>query len=227
MKKLMIIAGLMALCLGAAAQEKIYSVKSGKVTMEMDMMGQKIVQQNYFDDYGVKQATVMEMMGQKMRSIEVDGKNVMIDDAAKTAISMPGMGPQMGGNNKINFLNLDEKTIKKNKIKEEGQEEVAGKMCTKYSYRMLMMGQGVNVHAWVYKGITLKSTIKTDFGEMVTKATKVEVDIQVDPALFGLPEGVEVQEMDMSMMGGGFYARASNTVYESPGKLFPVIFVSV
>ena len=204
MKKLMIIAGLMALCLGAAAQEEIYSVKSGKVTMEMDMMGQKIVQQNYFDDYGVKQATVMEMMGQKMRSIEVDGKNVMIDDAAKTAISMPGMGPQMGGNNKINFLNLDEKTIKKNKIKEEGQEEVAGKMCTKYSYRMLMMGQGVNVHAWVYKGITLKTTIKTDFGEMVTKATKVEEDIQVDPALFVLPEGVEVQEMDMSMMGGGF-----------------------
>ena len=204
MKKLMIIAGLMVLCLGAAAQEKIYSVKSGKVTMEMDMMGQKIVQQNYFDDYGVKQATVMEMMGQKMRSIEVDGKNVVIDDAAKTAISMPGMGPQMGGNNKINFLNLDEKTIKKNKIKEEGQEEVAGKMCTKYSYRMLMMGQGVNVHAWVYKGITLKTTIKTDFGEMVTKATKVEEDIQVDPALFVLPEGVEVQEMDMSMMGGGF-----------------------
>ena len=204
MKKLLIIAGLMALCLGAAAQEKIYSVKSGKVTMEMDMMGQKIVQQNYFDDYGVKQATVMEMMGQKMRSIEVDGKNVMIDDAAKTAISMPGMGPQMGGNNKINFLNLDEKTIKKNKIKEEGQEEVAGKMCTKYSYRMLMMGQGVNVHAWVYKGITLKTAIKTDFGEMVTKATKVEEDIQVDPALFVLPEGVEVQEMDMSMMGGGF-----------------------
>ena len=204
MKKLMIIAGLMALCLGAAAQEKIYSVKSGKVTMEMDMMGQKIVQQIYFDEYGAKQATVMEMMGQKMRSIEVDGKNVVIDDAAKTAISMPGMGPQMGGNNKINFLNLDEKTIKKNKIKEEGQEEVAGKMCTKYSYRMLMMGQGVNVHAWVYKGITLKTAIRTDFGEMVTKATKVEEDIQVDPALFVLPEGVEVQEMDMSMMGGGF-----------------------
>jgi hypothetical protein len=67
-----------------------------------------------------------------------------------------------------------------------------------------MMGQGVNVQAWVYKGITLETAIKTDFGEMVTKATKVEEDIQVDPALFVLPEGVEVQEMDMSMMGGGF-----------------------
>ena len=204
MKKLMIIAGLMALCLGAVAQEKIYSVKSGKVTMEMDMMGQKIIQQLYFDDYGVKQATVMEMMGQKMRSIEVDGKNVVIDDASKTAMSIPGMGPQMTGNGNINFLNLDEKTIKKHKIKEEGQEEVAGKMCTKYSYRMLMMGQGVNVNACVYKGITLKTSVKTDFGEMVIKATKIEEDIQVDPALFTLPEGVQVQEMDMSMMGGGF-----------------------
>lgn len=204
MKKLMIIAGLMALCLGAVAQEKIYSVKSGKVTMEMDMMGQKIIQQLYFDDYGVKQATVMEMMGQKMRSIEVDGKNVVIDDASKTAMSIPGMGPQMTGNGSINFLNLDEKTIKKHKIKEEGQEEVAGKMCTKYSYRMLMMGQEVNVNACVYKGITLKTSVKTDFGEMVIKATKIEEDIQVDPALFTLPEGVQIQEMDMSMMGGGF-----------------------
>ena len=203
MKKLMIIAGLLTLCLGVAAQEKIYSVKSGIVTMEMDMMGQKVVQQIYFDDYGTKQATVMEMMGQKMRGIEVDGKNVMIDDAAKTAMSMPGMGPQMG-NNRINFLNLDEKTVKKNKIKEEGQEEVAGKMCTKYSYRMLMMGQGVTVKAWVYKGLTLKNAVNTDFGEMVTVATKVEEDVKIDPAMFTLPEGVQIQEMDMGMMGGGF-----------------------
>ena len=204
MKKILLIAALCALGICAQAQEKRYEVKSGIVTMEMDMMGQKIIQQLYFDDYGVKQATVMEMMGQKMRSIEVDGKIVAVDDAAKTAISMPGMGPQMGGNNQINFLNLDEKTIKKHKIKEEGQEEVAGKMCTKYSYRMLMMGQGVNVNACVYKGITLKTSVKTDFGEMVIQATKIEEDIQVDPALFTLPEGVQVQEMDMSMMGGGF-----------------------
>lgn len=202
MKKFLIIASLMALCLGAAGQEKLYSVKSGIVTMEMDMMGQKVVQQQYFDDYGAKQATMMDFGGQKMRSIELDGKNVMIDDAAKTAVSMPAMGPQ--ANNRINFLNLDEKTIKKNKIKEEGQEEVAGKMCTKYSYKVLMMGQAVTVNACVYKGITLKNSVRTDFGEMVTKAIKIEEDVQIDPAMFVLPEGVEVQEMDMSMMGGGF-----------------------
>ena len=200
MRRILFIAALMAFSLGAAAQEKLYEVKSGIVTLEMDMMGQTVVQQLYFDDYGVKQANLSEFGGQKVRSIEVDGKNIMIDDAAKTATRMPSFGAQA---NRINFTNLDEKTVKKNKIKEEGQEEIAGKPCTKYTYKVLMMGQAVTVTAWVYKGITLKTAIKTDFGEMVTKATKVEEDIQVDPALFVLPEGVEVQEMDMSMMGGG------------------------
>ena len=74
MKRFAIIAILAAFCVGAHAQEKIYDVKSGKVTMEMDMMGQTIVQEMYFDDYGAKQATLMEMRGRKVRSLEVDGK---------------------------------------------------------------------------------------------------------------------------------------------------------
>ena len=44
MKKLVIIAILAAFCMGAQAQEKLYTVKSGVVTMEMNMMGQNIVQ---------------------------------------------------------------------------------------------------------------------------------------------------------------------------------------
>lgn len=201
MKKFLIIAALMAFCMGAGAQEKPYSVKSGIVTMEVEMMGNTMVQQLYFDDYGAKEASINEFGGQKMRSLEVDGKNVMIDDAAKTAISMPAMGLQ---GKKINFNNLTDEVVKKNKIKEIGQEEVAGKMCTRYSYRMLMMGQAITVNVWVYKGITLKTTMKTDFGEMGTKAIKVEEDVEIDPSMFVIPEGVEIQEMDMGMMGGGF-----------------------
>ncbi len=200
MRRILFIAALMAFSLGAAAQEKLYEVKSGIVTLEMDMMGQTVVQQLYFDDYGAKQANLMEFGGQKVRSIEVDGKNIMIDDAAKTAMRMPSFGAQA---NRINFTNLDEKTVKKNKIKEVGQEGIAGKPCTKYTYKVLMMGQAVTVTAWVYKGITLKSSTKTDFGEMVQKAVKVEEDVQIDPSMFTVPEGVTVQEMDMSMMGGG------------------------
>lgn len=203
MKRLAIIAVLAAFCVGAQAQEKLYEVKSGKVTMEMDMMGQTMVQEIYFDDYGAKQATVMNMQGQKMRQIAQDGSNIMIDDAAKTATKMPAMG-MMGGEQRINFNNLDEKTIKKNKIQEAGEETVAGKTCKVYKYKVMMMGQAVSATACVYKGIVLKSTTSTDFGEMGQKATKIEENITIDPSMFTVPEGVKIQEMDMSMFGGGF-----------------------
>ena len=203
MKRLAIIAVLAAFCVGAQAQEKLYEVKSGKITMEMDMMGQTMVQEIYFDDYGAKQATVMNMQGQKMRQIAQDGSNIMIDDAAKTATKMPAM-VMMGGEQRINFSNLDEKTIKKNKIQEAGEETVAGKTCKVYKYKVMMMGQAVSATACVYKGIVLKSSTSTDFGEMGQKATKIEENITVDPSMFTIPEGVKVQEMDMSMFGGGF-----------------------
>lgn len=202
MKKLLIIAALLSFCIGAGAQEKIYEVKSGKVTMEMEMMGQAMVQDIYFDDYGAKQVTVSNFQGQKMRVLVIDGSNVMVNDADKTAVRMPAMG--MGSENRINWLNLDEKTIKKNKIKEAGEEVVAGKTCKKYEYKVMMMGQPITTTAWVYKGITLKTSTSTDFGEMGQTATKIEEDIKVDPALFTIPEGVKIQDMDMSMMGGGF-----------------------
>ncbi|MBQ6710108.1 MAG: hypothetical protein IJN26_05355 [Bacteroidales bacterium] len=202
MKKLLIIAALLSFCIGAGAQEKIYEVKSGKVTMEMEMMGQAMVQDIYFDDYGAKQVTVSNFQGQKMRVLVIDGSNVMVNDADKSAVRMPAMG--MGSENRINWLNLDEKTIKKNKIKEAGEEVVAGKTCKKYEYKVMMMGQPISATAWVYKGITLKTSTKTDFGDMGQTATKIEEDIKVDPAMFTIPEGVKIQDMDMSMMGGGF-----------------------
>ena len=200
MKKLMIITALLSFCIGAGAQEKMYEVKSGKVTMEMDMMVQTMVQEIYFDDYGAKQVTVMNMQGQKMRTLQQDGSNIMVNDADKTAMRMPAMGQDAA--NRINFLNLDEKTVKKNKIKEEGEETVAGKTCKKYTYKVMMMGQPITTTAWVYKGITLKSSTSTDFGEMGQTATKIEENIDIDPAMFTIPEGVKVQDMDMSMMGG-------------------------
>lgn len=201
MKKLLIIGALMAFCIGAQAQEKLYEVKSGKVTMEMDMMGQAMVQEIYFDDYGAKQATVMNFNGQKMRQIKKDGSTLMINDADKTATKMPAMGP-MGGEQSINFSNLDEKTVKKNKIQEAGEETVAGKTCKVYKYKVMMMGQAVSATACVYKGIVLKSTTETGFGEMTQKATKIEENIAVEASMFTVPEGVKIQEMDMSMMGG-------------------------
>lgn len=187
---------------GAEAQVPMYEVKSGIVTMEMEMMGRNIIQEIYFDDYGAKQATIMEFQGKKMRAIDVKGENVMIDDENKTATKMPAMGMT---NEKINFLDKSEKNIRKNKIKEIGTEVVAGKECTKYTVAVFVMGQVLKQTVWVYKGITLKSSISTDFGEMVQVATNLVEDVEIPAETFEMPEGIKVQQMSQPpMMGGGF-----------------------
>ena len=198
MKRIVILAVLAAaFCVGANAQEKLYSVKSGGVTMEMNRMGQDIVQEVYFDDYGAKQATVSEFGGNKMRQVVVDGDNLMVNDATKTAIKMPMMSQR----EVVNYSNLDEATVKKFKVKELGKETIAGKECTKYSVTVFMMGQPQKQTVWVYKGITLKSSSSSDFGEMVQTATKIQEDVEIPASMFTLPEGVEIQEMQM---GGGW-----------------------
>ena len=198
MKRLVILAVLAAaFCVGAQAQEKLYTVKSGIVTMEMDMMGQKIVQEIYFDDYGVKQATLSNFGGRKSRNIVVDGETVMVNDDEKTAMKMPMMGQR----ETVNFSNLDEKAIKKYKVKELGTETVAGKECKKYEVTLFMMGQPQKQTVWVYKGITLKSSSSSDFGDMTQTATKIQEDVEIPASMFTLPAGVKVQEMQM---GGGW-----------------------
>lgn len=202
MKKIITVISFVLLGIGAQAQEEIrmYDVKSGIVTMEMDMMGRKVVQDIYFDDYGAKQAMVVEMRGQKMRGIEVDGEMVMINDAENTAVKMPSMGMT---NEKINFLDQSPKNIRRNKIKEIGKETLLDRECTIYTVAVFMMGNVVKQTVWVYKGITLKSSITTDWGEMVQVATSLVEDVEIPEKTFTVPEGIEVQTMSRGPMGGG------------------------
>ena len=202
MKKILLIAALCAFCVGMQAQEKKYEIKSGIVTMEMDMMGRTVVQEIYFDDYGAKQATISEMRGQKMRGVEVNGEMLMINDAEKTAMKMPGM-PGGGSGERIDYLNTDPKYIKKNKIKVLGTEMFLDRECTKYSAAIFMMGQVVKETVWIYKGIILKSSMATDFGEMVRQATNLVEDVEIPASTFEVPEDLEIQTMSRGPMGGG------------------------
>ena len=213
MKKFLIIAALCAFSIGANAQEKLYEVKSGIVTMEMDMMGRTVIQEVYFDDYGAKQATLVEFQGKKLRGVEVKGEMLMIDDAENTAIKLPAMMMGGGSNEKINFLDKSDKNIRRNKIKELGTETLLDKECTKYTVAVYMMGQVMKQTVWVYKGITLKTSINTDFGEMVQQATNLVEDVEIPATMFEVQEGLEIQTMrgpggpggpGAPMGGGGF-----------------------
>ena len=191
-----------------------YGVKSGVITMSMDMMGNEMITETYFDDYGLKTAQVSEgggfgMMGGgqsgKTRTItDKDGAQIRINEAEKTATKFPagGFGGGFGGGrNQINWNNLTDQVKKENNIKELGKETVAGKECTKYSMTMDMMGQSMEQTVWIYKGIMLKNLMSTEMGEFGQTCKKFE-EKAVDASMFTVPAGVKVEEFDPSQFGG-------------------------
>ncbi len=184
-----------------------YGVKSGVITMSMDMMGNEMITETYFDNYGLKTAQVSEggfMGGEgKTRTItDKDGAQIRINDAEKTATKMPAFGGMGGfGGSQINWNKLTDQVKKDNNIKELGKETIAGVECTKYSMTMDMMGQSMEQTVWIYKGIQLKNLMSTEMGEFGSTCKKFE-EKAVDAAMFEVPAGVKVEEMDMSQFGG-------------------------
>ena len=187
-----------------------YGVKSGVITMSMDMMGNEMITETYFDDYGLKTAQVSEggfMGGEgKTRTItDKDGAQIRINDAEKTATKFPagGMGMGMGGNRpQINWNNLTDQVKKDNNIKELGKETIAGKECTKYSMTTEGFQGPQEQTVWIYKGIQLKNEMNMgDFGAFGSTCKKFE-EKAVDAAMFEVPAGVKVEEFDMSQFGG-------------------------
>ena len=78
------------------------------------------------------------------------------------------------------------------------------KECTIYTVAVFMMGNVVKQTVWVYKGITLKSSITTDWGEMVQVATALVEDTEIPAETFTLPEGIDVQTISHGPRGGGY-----------------------
>ena len=212
MKKMFLAAALLAVVSLANAQapaDAPYGVKSGVITMSMDMMGNEMITETYFDNYGLKTAQVSEggfMGGEgKTRTItDKDGAQIRINDAEKTATKFPagGMGFGMGGGRaQINWNNLTDQVKKENNIKEVGKETIAGKECTKYSMTTEGFQGPQEQTVWIYKGIQLKNEMSSDFGTFGATCKKFE-EKDVPASMFEVPAGVKVEEFDMSQMGG-------------------------
>jgi hypothetical protein len=212
MKKMFLAAALLAVVSLANAQapkDAPYGVKSGVITMSMDMMGNEMITETYFDDYGLKTANVSEggfMGGEgKTRTItDKDGAQIRINDAEKTATKFPagGMGFGMGGGRaQINWNNLTDQVKKENNIKEVGKETIAGKECTKYSMTTEGFQGPQEQTVWIYKGIQLKNEMSSDFGTFGATCKKFE-EKEVPASMFEVPAGVKVEEFDMSQFGG-------------------------
>ena len=209
-------AALMAVVSLANAQapaDAPYGVKSGVYTMSMEMMGNEMITEYYFDNYGLKTAQVSEgggMMGMggegKTRTItDKDGAQIRINDEAKTATKFPSFGGMGfgGGRAQINWNKLTDEVKKENNIKELGKETIAGKECTKYSMTTEGFQGPQEQTVWIYKGIQLKNEMNSEMGTFGSTCKKFE-EKEVPASMFEVPAGVKVEEFDFSQMGGGF-----------------------
>ena len=190
---------------------------------QMNFDPSQMVTKIYFDDYGKKTVTVTDRgEAGTTRSLAIGEDNYQINDAEKSATKMPSFGGRRGGQGggrgmgmgmmggmggasttpMFDWENLDAKTIKKNKIKELGEEEVAGVMCKKYSVTQSNQGYSTEMTLWIYKNLTMKSETISDWGTMGQTVEKLE-ETDVDQALFELPADYKVEEMQMGNFGGG------------------------
>ena len=261
MKKILMAALMMAVCLSAGAKKKevkevLFGVKSGVITVTSDMgdmpdfsaMGMgggglaafsdstflermnsfnsgDMREQIYFDDYGKKTARISVYGENITRTISVGDSTYTINEKENTATVMPifggarngrgggmggfgggfGMGgAQIGQLGEIDWMNLDKKTIRRNKIKELGEEVVAGVKCKRYSMSPSnQMGFTQNITVCVYEGIPLSTVTESDWATTSQTAQNFIAE-DVDPAFFVLPKGCKVSEMSMGGFGGDF-----------------------
>ena len=181
MKKVFTFCAVLLVAVTTFAQAPRYGIKSGSYKTEMDMMGQVITNTTYFDDFGAKEATSMSMMGMEMTQISKDGKMYLVNKGEKSVQEMPQQQQT------INYLNLTDEVIAKNKIKETGKETVAGKECTVYTLEMNQMGQTAKATVCVWNGFPMKTVINSDFGAFTTTVTEIN-EGPVDAALFEVPK---------------------------------------
>ena len=179
MKKIFTMCAVLLVAATAFGQNR-YGIKSGSYKTEMDMMGQTITNTTYFDDFGAKEVTSMNMMGMEMTTLMKDGKTYMINKGEKSVQEMPAQ-------QSINYLNLTDEVIAKNKIKETGKETVSGKECTVYTAEISQMGQTAKATVSVWNGFAMKSVI--DAGGFAISQKIVEItEGPVDAALFEVPK---------------------------------------
>lgn len=177
------------------AQNKAkYGIKSAIIKKETTLMGQKMESALYFDDYGKKEATELNIKagGIEKRTITIaEGEtNVSIDLSEKKGFRMAiPEAPR-------DYRNLTQAEKEKYKIKEAGKEDILGKPCQKYTMEMTQNGMKFDVTLWIWEGITLKSvgTMSNGQFQITDEAKEIQENVAVPADKFVIPEGITIQE---------------------------------
>lgn len=188
-----------------------YGEKSGIITYKpLDMMGVKVTQVLYFEDYGKKEMreTTVEgnMNGMEMRQHTIDLRegNIMYhyelenvsggQDRASKNCYKTTLTPEMLET--MNVSSLSEKIKTKLSYKEEGKETVAGVEGIKYSIAPDTLNPTNRITGVQYKNIQ----IKISMGQMEIIADKLDFGADIPAEKFKIPEGYTIMDQPSQQM---------------------------
>jgi len=173
----------------AASQPKKYEIKSGIVREELTMtMGGKPFQNLkiivYFDDYGMKECRETYDDKTLKESYFSDGKDLYTVYWLKKKYTKVGTAFR-GTELKVDWNEFSEKDKKAGKVKKLPSMNVAGKECESYQL------SGTTFAGW--KGICLFMKTESSSITAVTKASKLEENVNVPAEKFLVPAGFQLQ----------------------------------
>ena len=195
MKKFLLFAAALMFCAVALnAQGTKFGIKSGHLKYETKTSGGMQYNELWFDDYGKlrKQYDKTPMEGMGLYQTEVllrDGKsytNAWFDDAKKDEGKMTESGEG------LNLLDPTDEYLKENKVEKLGTEEVFGKTCTIYTFKVKSMLRTVTYKVWTWQGITLKMETKGALGANNSQiVTSIEENVKIPASTFALPKVIQ------------------------------------
>ena len=171
---------------------KKFKIESGKIVVNMDMMGMKMKQTLYFEDYGNKYLMVDDMgFGKTIQYVQPDGKYVFINEGAKM-VKIKNSGADMTNQFK-GFDYYTDADKKGAKISVEGTETVAGKPCDKYLVDL--PEYKTKGYYWVWKdtNILLKIDVDQSGTKMKWEAESAEPNVKMPADLMTIPAGFKVE----------------------------------
>ena len=195
MKKFLLFAAALMFCAVALnAQGTKFGIKSGHLKYETKTSGGMQYNELWFDDYGKlrKQYDQTPMEGMGLYQTEVllrDGKSytqAWFDKEKKDEAKMTESGEG------LNLLDPTDEYLKENKVEKLGTEEVFGKTCTIYTFKVKSMLRTVTYKVWTWQGITLKMETKGALGANNSQiVTSIEENVKIPASTFALPKVIQ------------------------------------
>lgn len=191
MKKVFLIIMILASVSFSMAQEEAhrYEIKSGIIHEYSELNGHITQAIRYFDNYGDYEALVQTIDMGDLGSYD----NITVTKKEQAWMYNESGKPKSFDNPlfDLTFVNPSQAVVEKYKIVDTGvDEEVAGRMCRKFTYETLMGRRNKVIYntVWVYKGISLKLIMKNGRQETLNLVTEFEENAEVAPEVFDIPQ---------------------------------------